>query len=94
MQTQAQHLQEGSARVKVMQKAMITLSKQRASQHTRLTMQQQQEQQQCKRQVWAGHSSLPGSKLHSRASSPPARYSMAVTGQRWMKWKRVVKVLQ
>ena len=99
MQTRAQPLHEGLARVDVLQKAISTVSKQRASQNMGPTQlqqdkKQQQQQQQEKRQEGATHSSLPRTRVYRRASIPQARSSLAVTGQRWMRWKQVAQVLQ
>ena len=99
MQTRAQPLQEGLARVDVLQKAISTASKQKASQNMGPTQlqqnkKQQQQQQQEERQEGATHSSLPRTRVYRRASIPQARTSLAVTGQRWMRWKQVAQVLQ
>ena len=94
MQTQAQPPRGGLTRVKVMQKAISTVSKHRASQPMRPTQLQQEQKQQEKRQEKATHSSLPRSRVYSRASIPQARTSLAVTGQRWTRWKQMAQVLQ
>ena len=82
----------------VLQKAISTASKQRASQNMGPTQLQQdkkqQQQQEEKRQEGATHSSLPRTRVYRRACIPQARTSLAVTGQRWMRWKQVAQVLQ